>query len=179
MGAGLVLVEEHTASNSASLAFTTCISSTYDEYQLELLNLLPASDANDFWLQFSTDGGSTYDSTSGHYGTGIESWIAATNSQTGSTSDTKILLSQGLSQISSNATYGGISGTYKIFSPGLTQYVRVSGMTNSADSAGVQFDLGTVNAGSYRGGSAANAFKILAASGNITSGNARCYGLAK
>src|SRR3569833_11598 len=65
--AGLVLLEQHTASASASLVFTTCISSTYDEYQIQIVNLVPATNAVALYLAFSTDGGSTYDTTSGHY----------------------------------------------------------------------------------------------------------------
>lgn len=32
---GMILLEEHSASNSASLQFTTCFTSSYDEYKLE------------------------------------------------------------------------------------------------------------------------------------------------
>src|SRR5271165_3582301 len=56
-----VLVEEHTAASSAALNFTTCLTATYDDYDIEFVSLLPASGSNDVMLQVSTNGGSTYD----------------------------------------------------------------------------------------------------------------------
>jgi hypothetical protein len=177
-GGSFTLVEEHTASGSADLEFVSCISSTYDDYQVELVSLVPATNNNDFWLQFSTNGGSTWDSTSGNYGTAIWTWIAVQGLPNGSSSDTKILLSQGASQVDSTATYGGLSGSFKIYNPLSSNYVRVIGHTSSENSADLIYDLGTIHAGSYRSGTAANAFRVLAASGNIASGTVRCYGLS-
>ncbi len=61
-------LEEHAASASASLVFTTCITSAYDTYVIELRNILPATDGASLLMRVSTDGGSTYDS-SGIYDT--------------------------------------------------------------------------------------------------------------
>ena len=62
-GGALVLLEQHTASASATLDFTSCISSTYDDYLVEGLSLVPATNAVNFTMQVSTDGGSTWAST--------------------------------------------------------------------------------------------------------------------
>src|SRR5665647_2787882 len=42
----LVLLEQHTASNTASLDFTACITSAYDEYLIEFVNVVPATSNN-------------------------------------------------------------------------------------------------------------------------------------
>jgi len=54
-------IEEHTASNSTSLQFTSCFTSAYDEYKIEIVNLLPATNSVTFNLNFSTNGGTSYD----------------------------------------------------------------------------------------------------------------------
>jgi len=65
-GGAMVLLEEHTASNSTSLPFTSCFTSSYDEYKLEIVNLLPASNSVTFNLNFSTNGGTSYDTGSNY-----------------------------------------------------------------------------------------------------------------
>src|SRR5690348_10915535 len=65
-GGAMTLLEQHTASSSASLNFTTCLSSTYDTYQIFLDQLLPATNTANVLLRVSTNGGSSYDSGS-HY----------------------------------------------------------------------------------------------------------------
>ena len=59
-GGGLVLLEQHTASASASLNFTTAITSAYDDYVFKLVGLVPATNNQDIEVRFSTDGGSTW-----------------------------------------------------------------------------------------------------------------------
>ena len=77
-GGGLVLLEQHTASASASLDFTTGITSTYDQYIVEIIQIVPTTDAVPIALQVSTDGGSSYD-TGNNY-----QWAAFRASNAGS-----------------------------------------------------------------------------------------------
>ena len=56
---GLVLLEQHTASSSATLDFTASITSAYDDYLIELVNVVPATNTVDLYMRVSTDGGST------------------------------------------------------------------------------------------------------------------------
>jgi len=59
----LVLISTQTASNSASVSFTTGLDSTYDEYQFKFINIAPRTDIKFFSFQASTNGGSTYATT--------------------------------------------------------------------------------------------------------------------
>ena len=69
----LVLLEEHTASSSAELDFTArnvtgqsgaTFQSDYDEYEIHWIGVIPATNATSINIQFSVNGGSTYDTTS-------------------------------------------------------------------------------------------------------------------
>jgi len=55
-----VLLSSQTASNSASISFTSGIDSTYEEYIFEFININPATDSTELRLNASTDGGSSY-----------------------------------------------------------------------------------------------------------------------
>ena len=91
-----MLLEQHTASNSATLDFTACISSAYDEYRIEFVALVPATNNVDLWLLVSTDGGSTFDSTSGHYDWATMRWIYTGGaSSAGNGGDTKLVAATG------------------------------------------------------------------------------------
>lgn len=58
-GGAQVLIQSQTASNSASLSFTSGITSTYKEYVFEFFNINPATDQY-LTINFSSDGGSNY-----------------------------------------------------------------------------------------------------------------------
>jgi hypothetical protein len=61
-GDGITLISSQTASASASISFTSGITSTYKAYKFVFSNMHPASDGG-FQLNFSTDGGSNYNVT--------------------------------------------------------------------------------------------------------------------
>ena len=63
LGSAMVLISTQTASDSASLSFTSGIDSTYNEYLFEFFNINPATDDVDFGFQASIDGGSNYNVT--------------------------------------------------------------------------------------------------------------------
>ena len=57
---GMVLLSTQTASNSASISFTTGINSTYKEYQFYLINMGARTDGAILGFNGSTDAGSNY-----------------------------------------------------------------------------------------------------------------------
>ena len=173
---GLVLVEEHTASSSAELDFTTCISGTYDDYQVNLVNLLNATDAQPLYMQVSTDGGGTY-STSTYSWANNQALSSASAAVNGSTSDSGYILGAG--QQSNTAAWGGLSGHFAFLNPGsASAYKMVTGQTFSLDSRDA---LGAIRntGGTWATTTAVNAFRLKFGSGNIASGTARCYGYSK
>jgi hypothetical protein len=175
---GLVLVETQTASTSASLNFTSCITSTYDEYFIEIVNLIPATNAVGLIMRMSTDGGSSYDSGT-NYSTSAYRFINSGAGAGGGTGQTSISLDggNGTDFLSNTSTWGAIGG-YKLFSPSSTAlYKRVIGTISYFNSASAL--EGATVVGAYLSTTAVNAFQLLTTSGNITSGIVRCYGVVK
>lgn len=185
---GLVLLAEYSASNSASIALATrnasgqsgnMFQTDFDEYLVEVLSLVPATNNQDMRLQFSTNGGSTYDSTAGHYAWSTFRWTNAGSSPDGSTSDTAITISAGATFISSTASNGGLSGSFKVFNPlsgaAMTRLRGEMGQYNVGSSLEEPSGFGAV----YTQTTAVNAFQVISTSGNITSGTVRVYGIAK
>ena len=87
-GAGAImgqLLEEHTASSSATLDFTTAITSAYDIYQFEFINIIPATNGALFNMRVSTDGGSTYDAGA-NYGWASWRWLSSGSGTQGANS---------------------------------------------------------------------------------------------
>lgn len=62
-GDSLVLISTQTASNSASVSFTTGIDATYKEYIFKFINIAPAVNTADFSFQVNASGQSGYDET--------------------------------------------------------------------------------------------------------------------
>ena len=62
-GGEQVLIQSQTASNSASLSFTSGITSTYVSYMFRMYTIAPQTDDAYFQFQGSTDGGSNYNTT--------------------------------------------------------------------------------------------------------------------
>ncbi len=172
-GGSYVLVEEHSASNSASLAFTTCITSTYDNYQIQFLQIVPATDATKIGIQVSTNGGSTYDSTSGHYNYIFLIFIPSA-SATGGGADTAMWLENG----QSNGGTTSYNGTATFYAPGSSAKQHLVSQGTGWDTGSTRF-LGWQSADVYNQAVAINAFQVLASAGNLTSGTVRCYGIAK
>ncbi len=174
--AGLVLLEQHTASSSATLDFTTWYSSTYDLYQIEFLNLVPATANVDLYIRVSTNGGSSYD-TSNNYATSVLTWVSNISGNAGNAlgSLTGHWMLRGNADATNSASYGFV-GTAKLFNPG--------GSAFKAWRGSFAYNTGSVYAGLetasvYTSASAVNAFRVLMSSGNIASGTIRVYGLAK
>lgn len=179
-GGALVLVEQHTASSSATLDFTTCISSTYDEYLIEILALAPATNGAVLTLRCSTDGGSTYD-TSGIYDySELHTLWAGAATSIGANNGTSIpLFSDGAGTGLSSSATPAFVGTFRLFDPLSTANYKMllgSGYgVYSATSGRYQFST----TAQYRSTTAVNAFRLLMTSGNIAAGTIRVYGIAK
>lgn len=172
---GMCLLEEHTASSSSELDFTSCISSTYDNYAIEYESIIPATSAAGLRLQVHS--GSSYDSGSNYqWGWGL--WYSgATGSlfATGSNSDTSVLVS---TQPPSTTTYGS-SGTVKMYSVNSTSKKKLFVLSGSGEDNNHTGNLESLFGGGVytQSANAVNGFRVLESSGNITSGTVRCYGI--
>ena len=172
---GLVLLEEHTAAGSASLDFTTFKSSSYDDYLIEIVNLIPSTNDVAVLFRGSSDGGSTYATTS-CYGTLWQYIGGGTGTQQQVVNNGSALILWGSSATTGVSNTSGFSGSIRL---ALTNQCGVYGqlygfLTNGSSYIGNH--VGNVNLG---GSGILNAFRILASSGNLASGTVRVYGFAK
>ena len=173
-----VTTESHTASSSAELDFTTCITGSNRDYEIRVSQLVPATNNVDIVIQFSTNGGSSYDSTSGHYGYMNSSWINGTIVGIGNQSTTQIPLSRGNADLSNTANLGGMSGRYTLFSPGTAGTANIALAGSASTTYTGQTIIGVTATGQYIVHTAnVNAFRVLATSGNLTSGTVTCQPL--
>lgn len=157
---GMVLLATLTASNSAALNFTG-ITAAYDEYEIHFDHLIVAA-ADNFGLQFSTNGGSSYDTGANYTRAAFGAGVSTGNS---------------ILHINANATT--FLGTASPWS-GKVSVIGPNQAANKCMVVGVMGALaqtpGPTN-GSYEITGAVNAFRIIAASGNLTSGKVRVYGI--
>jgi hypothetical protein len=172
--AGKVLLEQHAAAASAQLDFTTCISSAYDDYEFEFINIVPATTTTNLTMRFSTDGGATFDSANNYRHAYTFAGSGGANGFSASNSESSILL---FGTFNTSAT-AGMKGTVELSNPGSTtqhKAILMRGFFLANDGNYYHVHGG----GSWVSVSAANAARFLMSSGNITSGTIRCYGIGK
>jgi hypothetical protein len=160
IGGGWARIKKLDASTSASLNFTTL--PTYSVYAVVFVNVLAATNAQDFEMQVSVDNGSNY--TSSGYTSGINYSAYNSATVTNATATTYGMMAK--SQSNGVGLYGTI-----FLTPGNGGWWGQVAFYNTT--------LATYSLGFITGTSGVvfNAFKFLFASGNITSGTIRLYGL--
>lgn len=158
-----------TASNSASISFTSLISATYSTYLVILNNVLPATNGAALLLTYSTDNGSTYLNT--NYRWAYTYTVPTANGRAGSASDSSISINNGVG----NASGNGVSGHLYFYNLNVaTNFPLVQGMTSAPDNASTTMLINTGNNSNTTG---VNAIKFAYSSGNITSGTFTLYGI--
>jgi hypothetical protein len=181
---GWILQEQHTASGSTELDFTTCISSSYDDYRIDLLGVTVTTNGALLRLQYSTNGGSTYDTTSGNYiwaSTAVPMTGTATpgGNNGGATATGFNIWSDGSNVGILNTALPGATASLMLFNPASTSQNKTisangihvySGNSTVYSITGSGFWLNAVNA--------ANAFRFIVSAGTFA-GIVRCYGVAK
>lgn len=171
----LALLEQHTASNSATLDFTTGISATYDTYIFELVDVQAATSTANLLMRVGTGGTPTYQSGASDYNWASQvSNSAAVSAALGSGGTTAIELA---ASCGSGAT-DAVVGTVKLFNPASTTFhKRFTYHIFYANSAGTFSQR--PGGGSYVSTTAVTAIRFLMSAGNIAAGTIRMYGVAK
>ncbi len=171
---GLVLLEEHTASASATLDFTAFISSTYDTYKVVGTDLAPETNAVDLLMRVGTGAGPTYD-TGGNYEWG---WGAADNASgssfIGGTASTSAKL---MNSLSNNAGYGFGCFEWLLHNLQSTAHRKTGHGTASWTTSAPALRFAVGGFFWVTSGTAVTALRFLMSSGNIASGTIRIYGL--
>lgn len=168
----MVLLSSQAASASASVSFTSSISSVYSTYILKIKNMVPATNNVAIHLLFSTDNGATYlnSNYSWTYSTSYVSGLFGS----GSASDSKILLGDSLSNVSTQPCNGDI--TFYNLNTSNTASCLSRLVYYNAPNPGIAeyFDSGFNSTTTP-----VNALRIILSSGNIASGNFYLYGVVE
>jgi hypothetical protein len=176
----MVLLSTQTASNSASISFTTGISSTYKEYQFWFVNIHPRTDAVTFQFNLSTDSGSNYNVTK--TSTNFGAYNEENASAQALSYDTGRDLAQSTADqpINSNGPLGAdsdesMSGSLTLFNPSSTTYVKhFISRANYYNSGNYSIDSFVAGYGNTT--SAVNAIRFQMSSGNFD-GDILMYGI--
>jgi hypothetical protein len=174
----MVLISSQTASNSASISFTTGINSTYKEYQFYFIDIHPRTDIVDLTFQLSTNGGSTYATTITSTAFNAIHDEASTNPELAY--NTSIDLAQSTSFQSLTRDIGSdadqnMAGTMQLFNPSSTTYVKhFIANVNLANRADYTVNMFTAGYGNTT--SAVNAVQFKMSSGNFD-GTILMYGI--
>ena len=175
-GGAWALISTGTASNSATLDFTGFNNSIYSSYKFIVENINPATDATDFWMRTSTNGGSSYDAGAADY-----DW-AAVEAQTGqiltrgAASATRIILRS--NSAIGNASTEGLSMEITLYVPGDGVLVTMVNFAYLTHTNGATLHSG--HGGGFRdSATAVNAVRFLMDSGNMDTGTIRFLGQVK
>ena len=174
---GITLISSQTASNSASISFTSGLNSTYKAYKFVFVNIHPRTDSVDFTFNLSTDSGSNYNVTktsSAHHAYHDEA----------DTNTALLYLGIGLAQSTGfqtmraelgNGADENTSGTLQLFNPSSTTYVKHY-MVNTSAYTYHNYNTNTFVAGYGNTTSAVNAIQFKMSSGNFD-GTIYLYGI--
>jgi hypothetical protein len=179
-GGTLTLLSTQTASASATISFTTGLDSTYDLYEFHFINI-KNSIATQFQFNGSTDGGSNYNATK------TTTYFVATHAEGDAeaalvyATANDLAQSTGFQFVTGDGKFdtdSSTSGVLQLFNPSSTTYVkhfisRCNFMQGDPSSQEVNM------AGYFNTTSAINAIQFKMASGNVSDGIFKLYGVKK
>jgi hypothetical protein len=177
---GITLISSQTASASASISFTSGLTSTYKAYKFVFVNMHPATDAVDFQFNLSTDSGSNYNVTKtttffrpyhqeDDLGAALEYVAAEDLAQS--------TAFQSIADRQDNDNDSALSGSLTLFNPSSTTYVKhfISVIDRVFGTSPIQAN--DFMAGYGNTTSAVNAIQFKFSSGNIDAGTIYLYGI--
>ena len=179
---GMVLISSQTASNSASISFTTGIDSTYKEYQFWFINIRPRTDIVQFTFNLSTDSGSNYNVTK------TSAYFMAIHDEADTFTVLEYRTDYDLAQSTSFQNLardlegtdadGNLSGSLTLFNPSSATFVKhFISRINNQETSGASEDNFIAGYGNTT--SAINAIQFKMSSGNIDDGIIKLYGVKK
>ena len=178
-GGAWTLLSTSTASSSSDVSITSNIDSTYPIYKFEFINIHPSADSNQFLINFSDDGGSSYDVTKTSSVFRAYQNEAGNDTAFGYTTSNDLANGTGVQLLASSLGADAdhtTQGSLWLFNPANTTFYkhyicRIT--TNSSDDEIMDFFV----AGYCNTTSAVNAAQFSMSSGNIDAGTIKLYGL--
>lgn len=176
-----VLIEEQEAASSSSLDFTTGIDGSFAYHELELDSIVPATNSVAMLIRMDTDGGASFDAGASDY-----TFANVGRSSTGSdqilssAGDTVIRLTG--SALVANSSTDGMSGVVKLFRLAIStgrKYTTHQVVYHNSSPAQIAVHGGGFTNSSVLSTNPVNALRLLASSGNLSTGKARLFGVRK
>ena len=176
VSSGLTKISSQDATGAA-VEFTSShfANSTYSGYQFHLHNIATSSDSDRLYVNTSTDGGSTYEST---YAWVVSEWNTNTGvNLTKDSNEGSTHLQLGLDSNVGSATNETFSGIFNLFNPGATQYTQMTWhCCYDDDQAGVYFTH-TLGCGKRPSAADVDGIKFFFGNDFAGSGKITMYGL--
>jgi len=161
-------------SGQATVSFTG-LSSDYKKYVLEIINVVPVSNAT-LRILTSSDNGVSYDSGVSDYTFSNHGYHSSTILNADYTSD-YIQVGEPTVNVSNRAADGGISGTVGIIDPSSTStFCRFSWQVAYAGTS-IHSNASLNGSGARKSTSAVNAVRLQMSTGNMSSGVVKLYGV--
>jgi len=176
----LTLLSTQTASNSATISFTTGLDSTYDMYEFKFIDIHPRTDNVFFQFNLSTDSGTNYNVTK------TTTFFRPYHDEADTATALEYRTAEDLAQSTAfqNITTGtgngadeSCAGSMQLFNPSSTTYVKHF-ITRVNDSYQGDYTMDCFMAGYGNTTSAVNAVQFKMSSGNFD-GTIKLYGVKK
>jgi len=180
-GGNLVKIASTTASSSATVSFTSGLTSTYKEYIFFFNDIHPATNAAKLRIIASTDSGSSYGvaTTTSFFEalvdeSGNNSTLRYEDGDDFAQSTANIRISTGIGSDNDEC----LSGFLHLFEPSSTTFVKhFMTSTNLVNGSGTPYSVSSRVAGYFNTTSAVDAIQFSMSSGNIDSGTITMYGV--
>lgn len=167
-------LEHYTVSGATTQPFTSCLTnSAYDNFKIVFTGMTVDTSGSKVGIQYSTDGGATYDVTTKY------SWQAFVMQQgasgsPGANGDTQMYLSNGVDE---SDPANSLSGSIELALPASTSlYKQYRGIMTGWYGGQTNNSVGWTVTGLYNNATAVNAFQVMISAGTF-SGTIACYGI--
>lgn len=175
---GRQLLSAQTASASATIDFVlTKWLEIYDRFEVDIDDLLPATDSTDLWMRTSTNGGSSYDAGASDYFTLWTRITSGASDAGGGAAAALTLFTSGTNL--SNVAGETCSGTVRLYNPRATGKLKVTAtmisLTPNPANIFCKLEIGGVRDTAAD----VDAIRFMISSGNIASGSFRLFGVRK
>ena len=175
---GLVLIQSQVVSSAvAAVDFTVGIDSLYDEYLFELSRVVPQSDSTLVYVNLSTNGGASFDTSAIYAVSDIHSTNGGAPAVAGSAAINRFILFGTTPGVGSD-TGECLGASLTLHRPASTSLYKILQGTFSFVSSAGALCTG-INGGAYKSVSAVNGVRFSMSASNITSGTFKMFGVRR
>jgi hypothetical protein len=166
-----VLLNTLTASNVASIADTTSFTSTYNDYEIQFDNILPATNTVSLRLRVNSGG-----VQSASY---LTNYLVSNSGGVGQAASTTFFPCSypASGTVSNTANGGGVSGRMTLYQAAATTFRKMMNGTFAYLNITPALEQGLASGYWDGGNGAVTGIEISFSSGNITSGTVKIYGI--